>query len=355
MAKDNQEIDPVDSIENDIQAAIDSNSEEIIDEQTVTGVEEVDGDGDQDGQPGRDDENTEEKDDSEAESAEDESIEDESGESEEEDGDGIVEDAEQDDGTGGDKLEAPEHWAADDREVFIKQTKESQEWLLKRHREMEGAMTRKSQEFAAAKRQSDAVDDALSPYRQEFAAAGLDSAGAVRQLAHWHDSLKTGGKAAILQLASMYDIDLAEEDEYVDPHLASIKQELSSLKQMTAQQQQAAQREQQNQLERVIDGFVTETDETGTLKHPHFNVLHEDIIKMFNAGMAKDLPDAYNKALALRPDLTPTKPVVNPVTKEDQALKVKKAKKAATGIKSSGATKVKRAELTLEEEIAAQM
>ncbi len=255
-----------------------------------------------------------------------------------------------------DKLEAPEHWSAPDRETFNEQEPKAQEWLLKRHKEMEGNMTRKSQEFAAAKRQSDAVDDALAPYKSEFSAAGLDNAGAVRQLAHWHDSLKTGGKEAILQLAGMYNIDMSEEDEYIDPNLAAIKKQLSDMQNLTAQQQQAAQREQRNQLERVIDEFATETDETGKLKHPHLNMLQEDIIMFLGRDETKNLSNAYKNAVLIHPEITSPKTTVSSgVVKEDQALKVKKAKKAALGIKSSGATKRKRVEMTLEEEIAAQM
>lgn len=351
MSKDTVEEQPV-SIEDEIKSIIDSGEEEVVDD-----VEEST------------DDSEELPDDVEDESNEDEIDEDEEG-GEEASGDNTPSDETTDSGQSGDdeniqddveengefkdKLEAPEHWASADREVFNEQTPEAQEWLLKRHKEMEGNMTRKSQEFATDKRQFDAISDALSPYRAEFAAAGLDNAGAVRQLASWHDSLRTGGKAAILQLANMYKIDMTEEDQDIDPALASIQKELSTLKQQTTQATQRAQQDQQNQLSRVIDDFVKDTDETGKLKHPHFNDLHEDIIKLFNAGMVKDLPDAYNKALTLRPELAPKK-VVKSVTKQDQAEKVKKAKKAATGIKSSGATKRKRADLTLEEEIAANL
>jgi len=345
MTKDTDEDQPV-SIEDEIESVLAAGEEEAKDDETTEATPETEAEPETDSEESAEEsEEVEESEESEAGEVEEEAEEPE--ESEE-----IA--AEQEETT--EKLEAPEHWAAADRETFNKQTRESQEWLLKRHKEMEGAMTRKSQEFASDKRQYDAITDALNPYQAEFSAAGLDQAGAVRQLASWHNSLKTGGKEVILRLAEMYKIDMDEDDQdYDDPALSNIKQELSALKQQTAQQQQAAQQEQQNQLKRTIDDFVAETDETGSLKHPHFNTLYEDITKMFNAGMANDLSDAYKKALAFHPELTVHKPVSKPAIKEDQALKVKKAKKAAIGIKSSVATKVKRAEMTLEEEIAAQM
>ena len=69
-------------------------------------------------------------------------------------------------------------------------------------------------------------------------------------------------------------------------------------------------------------------------------------------GKVNDLSEGYQKALAMRPELN-VQP--KPEGKPDisQAEKVRKAKKAATGVKSSGAVAKKNREaMTLEEEIA---
>lgn len=353
MKKKDTPSEPVDSIEDDIKAIIDekevieptdeaeTNEDELPEEKASEETEEVDETGD----------------DSEADKTGDKDAEESEEGSDEASSEGDLEDSE---GEGDNKLEAPEHWAAPDREVFNEQTPKAQEWLLKRHKEMEGNLTRKSQDFATDKRQLDAITDALRPHEAEFAQAGLDHAGAVRQLASWHNSLRTGGKAAILQLAGMYNIDMSEEVQEIDPSLAAIKQELSVLRNQTTQQQATAQQEKQDQLFRVIKAFESETDGNG-LKHPHFAALEEDLVKIFNnaatLGKPIELSDAYKQALIFRPDLTPLKKEAVKVAdnKADQLEKVKKAKKAATGIKSSGATKQKRADLSLEEEIASHM
>ena len=130
------------------------------------------------------------------------------------------------------ELTAPEHWAASDRELFNNQPEEAKTLLLERHKSMEGDYTRKSQEFASDKRQFDAITDSLAPYTAEFQQAGLDHAGAVRQLASWHDSLRSGGRAALLQLASMYNIDMseAEDQEFLDPSVKALQNEVSQLR-----------------------------------------------------------------------------------------------------------------------------
>ncbi len=362
MTKDTDKDQPV-SIEDEIASIIDSGeTEEVIDDEDKESTRQADDDsapelGDNLDRGDAEEEGGEEEgiDTLEADDSTDEPSED--VESDTDNDAGIEGDGEDVSEASENKLEAPEHWAATDRETFNEQTPKAQEWLLKRHKDMEGNMTRKAQEFASEKRQYDAIQDSLNPHRQEFAAAGLDDAGAVRQLASWHTALKSGGKEALLQLASTYNIDLSDnEDQYDDPALTGIKKELSDLKNLTARNEATAQQEKQNQIHQVIEAFQSETDETGAPKHPHFEVLSDDITRLFNAGIATNLEDGYNKALMFRPDLTVRKePVKITDRKADQAEKVRKAKKAATGIKSSGASKQKRADMTLEEEIAANL
>jgi len=353
--KDTVEKQPVDKIEDEIASLIEAADEKVEDENESKEAE---------------DEN-EEPEVSEPGDAEDEPVEVESDEDNDETREDDVEgdtDGEPDTGAesadepgDGDTpelpLEAPEHWAAGDRELFNNQPREAQEFILERHKSMEGDYTRKSQETAAIKRRDDAVTDALAPYTAEFQQAGLDHAGAVRQLASWHDSLRTGGKAALLQLANMYNIDMSEtEDQFVDPTVKTLQNEVSQLRADSTRRTNEAQQDKQNQLLAVIQQFENETSDTGALKHPHFKTLQDDITRLFSSGIATDLPDAYAKALTFRPDLTVRKEPAKTVSKVDQASKVKKAKKAATGVKSSGASsKVNRGEMSLEQDIASQI
>jgi hypothetical protein len=254
------------------------------------------------------------------------------------------------------ELEAPQHWNAADRELFSSQPAEAQEFLLKRHKEMEGDYTRKSQDAADTKRQYDSIRDALSPYEQEFASAGLDHAGAVRKLASVHQALKTNGKEAIMNLAQTYGIDLSEPDidDTTDPALRNIQQKMNQIESGLSRQEAVAQQSQADALLSTIQQFETAKDADGTILHPHFLDLKDDITGLFNAGLAKDLDEGYRKALALRPELVPVVKAAKVVSKVNQADRVKKAKKAATGIRSSGAVgKRNSGEISLHDEIAA--
>lgn len=258
--------------------------------------------------------------------------------------------------SGDEKLEAPEHWSAADKESFNEQPKGAQEFILKRHKEIEGDYTRKRQQESSKVRIAEAVTDALSPHQQEFAAAGLDEAGAVRQLASWHTALKTSPREAIQQLAATYGVDLSEpdlDDETTDPALRSIQQELGSIKEGLTRNEQLAQQREQQELVATIQTFENAKDGEGKLMHPHFKELHDDITLLFEMGKVKSLEEGYEQALRLRPDLAVQKPVEKAKPKVDPVEKVKQAKRAATGVKSSGAVgKRDRGKMSLEEEIA---
>ena len=255
-----------------------------------------------------------------------------------------------------DKLTAPEHWSAVDKEKFNNVPVEAQEFVLERHKAMEGDYTRKSQDNASIIRQYESIQDALAPFESEFSRAGLDNAGAVRQLAHWHTALKTSPQEAIQELARTYGVDLQQpeiEDDFTDPAMRNIQTQLNSLQGNLTRQEQAAQQREHKNLLASIQTFEAETDATGSLLHPHFKTLEDDITRLFQARIATDLEDGYTKALAMRPDLAAAVKPASITPKVDEAKAVSKAKKAATGIKSSGAVgKRERGELTLQEEIA---
>jgi len=351
--KDTVEEQPVESIEDFVSAAIDK-AETNDDEPDTTDDTESSEENRDDSADG-DDISDVSEDESEEESVQDETAETDGQTDDDSDTDDTAET--QDDiaaSEGDDKLDAPEHWSAVDQQTFNEQPREAQEFILTRHKSMEGDYTRKSQAIADTQRQYDAIRDALAPHEQDFARSGLDHAGAVRQLASVHTALKTNGKAAILQLAQSYGIDLTGDDqEPTDPAMASIQQELRVLREQTQRQTDEAQQRAQKDLLANIQAFETEQGADGKLLHPHFNELQNEITKLFQQGMASDLNDGYRKALAWRPDLTT--PVVKTVEKTDKAAKVRKAKIAATGVKSSGATNKQRKSMTLEEEIAAQI
>lgn len=357
MEKDTLKDEPVETLEDDISAVLDAAESEATDERddtNTTETAEIESEGGDDIGDVSGDESDTSAEPITADEADQRADDDaDTGEDDDEAADDLAasEEAETD------KLEAPEHWSAVDRETFNEQPKAAQEFILKRHKEIEGDYTRKRQQESSQVRLAEAVTDALNPHRQDFESAGLDEAGAVRKLLAVHGMLKTGDKSAILNLAQTYGIDMDEEgQEYVDPALRQTQSQLSSIEQRIARQEQAAQHQEHSAILATIKQFEEAKDANGKLLHPHFREVQEEISSLMYAGIARkdDLEDGYKKAMALRPDLKPAEKKAEPNI--SRAEKVAKAKKAATGIRSSGAVgKTPAKAMSLEDEIAAQI
>jgi len=257
-----------------------------------------------------------------------------------------------------DPLEAPAHWSAEDRETFNNAPREAQEFVLRRHKEMEADYTRKTQETAEARKRGEQFDDVLAPYRQQFGLQGMDDVGAVRQLFSIYGSLQQNPAETIQWLAQQYGIDLAQpKQEEIDPVISQLNQRFSNLESQITQQNQTAAMQAQQQVSAQITGFAQAKDEAGNLKHPHFETVKEQMGRLVGSGIASDLDDAYAKAVRLHPDLTEQIKTQEQEKKEREAIERKKqaaakAKKAASGVKSGTTTGKKApAEMSLEDEI----
>ena len=103
-------------------------------------------------------------------------------------------------------VEAPQHWSQQDREFFTRQTPEAQQWLLQRHRSMEGDYTRKQQEAAEWRRQNEAhiqyaeqarpIWDSLA---QRYARQGITPVQIQQMSAAWVQRLNEDPKAALVR------------------------------------------------------------------------------------------------------------------------------------------------------------
>jgi hypothetical protein len=249
-------------------------------------------------------------------------------------------------------LEAPQHWSATDKAVFAKQPKEAQEFLLRRHKDMEADYTRKTQEVAETKRFKDSFDQLLSPHRQTFAMNGLDDVGGVRYLLGWYQSLQQNPAGTIQSLAQQYGVDFSQnQGAPADPSIKPLLDKIQFLESQIAQTNQAQQYQVSSTLESQVNSFRDERDATGNVKHPHFEKVRQDMSVLIGSGRAKTLPEAYELAVRLHPDIH-DKSLEQSILEKQKAAqqeaqkkatdeaqkKAAQAKKAATGIRSGSAS-----------------
>ena len=207
-------------------------------------------------------------------------------------------------------LEAPKHWAKEFKERFEKLDPNGQHLFMSRYKDLEADYTKKTQNLAQYRKRNEALDEIYGPYKDDFQRAGMDEVAATRQLLAAHKYLKEDPKQALKWLANSYGVDLGEvtgdaplDDEYTDPQIKSLQQQVAQLSGFIQNQQQTQQQNQVESTQSIIDQFAQAKDEQGNIKNPHFESLRDTMGVFINSGKAKDLDQAYEMAIYSDPKL----------------------------------------------------
>jgi hypothetical protein len=174
-----------------------------------------------------------------------------------------------------------------------------QKAILRRESEAAKGIEQKGTELAKYR----PFDEALAPYRDQLALNGVSEAQFVKQLLAAHDVLTKTPAEGIKYLSKQYGVDLAslieaqaQTAEGSEPIVSSLQQEINALKQQLQQVNQWQQSTQVQTYEQQFQAFAA--------THPHFDAVRADMGKLMNAGFAADLESAYEKAIALNPQLS---------------------------------------------------
>ena len=244
-------------------------------------------------------------------------------------------------------ISAPKHWPKEEQEIFNAWDANVQHQVMDRYKAMEGDYTKKTQALAKYKKRNESLDEIYGPFRDDFQRAGMDEVAATRQLLAAHKYLREDPQQALKWLAQSYGVDLkavnddtAIEDEYADPQMKAMQQQIAQLQGTITNQQQQAQNMQKQDVQAIIDNFQTAKDADGNLKHPHFDVVQNQMSGLISSGVAKDIESAYEMAVYANPE-TRAKVLDEKVKKETKqevkAEAVQKAKKQQrVNVKGSG-------------------
>lgn len=123
----------------------------------------------------------------------------------------------------------------------------------------------------------------------------------------------------------------AQQQPQTPAELQAIKDEIAEIKRQS----------QQAQIEQTITSFASEKDADGALKHPYFDELATSISEMLETKFAKNLSDAYEKAVRLSPEIAARiaedkRKAAPAVNQPDPAQTREKAGKSITGSPNSG-------------------
>jgi hypothetical protein len=256
---------------------------------------------------------------------------------------------------------APEHWSDEDKEVFTELPSTAQEYLLKREKQYEQGIQKKSDEVKP-------LMEAFKPYESMLNLRGIDHATAVRTWAQAQAVLDQDPALGLEMLIQSYGdqvraqlltkLGVASEtneldQEYFSPEMQRLQNEINQLKRQNQQNVSVFQTQQQQAAVNEINDFKSETLDDGSLKYPHFDQVQNMMRALLTSGAASDLPSAYDQAVWSVPEYREqhiqqqkeeTKKA-EAAKREKAAAKAKKVAKSVSGKSTKPAEKPKDASL----------
>lgn len=259
-------------------------------------------------------------------------------------------------------LDPPATWPEQEKQFFAALPPAMQHAYVARAQAFHRDYTQKTQAIAQQRQQlqqqfahySD-LDRVIQPHMQQWALNGMNPATAVSQLIALSDFATNDPAGFIKYFSNLRGIDLRqlgspEQEEYIDPQVAALRQplaqvqaQLNQMQQHFTQSQQAAEQQRYtqafNSVNAGIDNFARQTGPDGQPLYPHFNEVMGEMAALIEAGTASSLPDAYAKAVWLN-EGTRAKQLARARAAENEqsrqrAMRAKRAASSLTG--SSGA------------------
>jgi pantothenate kinase-related protein Tda10 len=187
-----------------------------------------------------------------------------------------------------------------------------------------------------------ALTEAISPFVPELQKNGIHPAAWINNLGRAHMILSQAPYQQKVELfnklAQDYGIDLNSSysgentTQYQDPQSVALKQQIDYLNQQVQQVSSWREQQEQSVLMSEIQRFSSDAD-----KHPHFEVVREQMAQLLENGLANDLETAYAKAVRLNDEVWQTEQnrlLKQATNQASQAQRVAKAKAAAVSPKS---------------------
>lgn len=192
-------------------------------------------------------------------------------------------------------------------------------------------------EFKSHSERAKAYDQAIAPYQQHLQKLGVDAPTAINALMRADVTLRTSDPATkaqyFAQLAREYGIDLSQvqNPQPLDPQTQFLHQQLNELRQQQQLWQNQLQQQEQMRVQQELQQFAT-------ADRKHFDAVRNDMADLLETGKAKDLQEAYDMAVWMRPDVRQTLIEQQLADAQSKALaqaQAQRAKTAAVSVKGS--------------------
>lgn len=178
--------------------------------------------------------------------------------------------------------------------------------ISKREQDIHQMVTRHDGELRLGRE----MKDILTPYIPVIQAANSTPAQAVNNLLNTAYKLRTGDAATktamIRQIAQEYDIDLnaaSQAQEYNDPVIAQLKQQVEELKQLANPVTLKSQLQEDFERDKVkseVDAFASDP------ANVHYEQVKGIMASLLGNGQARDMKEAYDMACYANPHIRST-------------------------------------------------
>lgn len=182
------------------------------------------------------------------------------------------------------------------------------------------------------------VNTALAPYMDILRQNNIDPVRQISGLMQTHHTLVFGSpevKQQLLQrIAADYGIELGSSDSqpFIDPQVKTLMDNVNQLQSKLSQYESAQQQTQIESAKQEIDKFLNDP------ANIYAKDVVQDMAQLLQSGQAKDLPEAYNKAIWLNEGVREKE--VTRRNKETLELQKVKAREKAEAAKKAAAANV---------------
>jgi hypothetical protein len=227
----------------------------------------------------------------------------------------------------------PASWKKDYHEAWTTADPKLKEYAWKREEEMRAGV----QPLLSKAQYADQMQQAIEPYMNNIRGLGIEAPQAVKALMEADNVLRHGSpqqkQAYFAQLAQQYGINMSDvQIQPTDPNFYAIQNELAQVRGEVLNWKQAQENAQNEALLSEINQFQSKAE--------YFEEARPTMIQLLNSGVAKDLDDAYQKAIRLDNDLftkhqQASQGQADAAKREASNRAAKAARAAAVSVKSS--------------------
>lgn len=236
-------------------------------------------------------------------------------------------------------MDAPVSWTSEAKAKFSELPPWAQAEIQKREQDFEKGYAKHAENSKIGQE----FLQIAAPYQALIAAEGGTPAKAFTELLNTAAILRLGTQEQkrdlILQTAQQFGVDLGlaqAEPDYQDPQIAELKAEISRLNGAFYGRQQQEQMAVQNEALQIVQAFAADP------KNEFYASVKEDMAALLREGRAKDMQDAYDKAIWANAETR--KVLVDRQRADEEKKRVEDAKKKAAAAKKATPTKLNGAE-----------